>query len=101
MFFLVFYAPAFADVIQCKSNMSFLVNEWRTGAIIIIDVRERKQELKRINGSLSILPYELKTKNYKFAEKSLGTCYDLAGKIEDSKLQAYLTLKMKKVNRVK
>ena len=43
---------------------------------------------------------ELKTKNYKFAEKSLNTCHDLAGKIEDNKLQAYLTLKMKQVHQI-
>ena len=43
---------------------------------------------------------DLKAREYKQCERSLGACYDLAGKIEDSKLQAYLTLKIKKVRQI-
>ena len=43
---------------------------------------------------------ELKTGDYKQCERSLGVCHDLAGKIEDTGLQAYFTLKIKTVSQI-
>ena len=97
-------------LLEKLSSVELLKKQIGTYANQLIDANDYKeaQDLMKIANAVPeklVATYkqsleELKTKNYKFAEKSLGNCHDLAGKIEDSELQAYLTLKMKKVKQI-